>query len=103
MSGTGGWGFNFEGGSDRFLKSSNADLMSEKRAALLLKQQHGSDITPLYLQLPYTSNSPAIFDALAWLFNGRHYVEKERSNIIDLETDLEVTHYNNPAAARVSR
>ena len=76
----------------------NADLMSQKRAALLLKQQHGST-TPVYLQLPYTSNSPAIFETLASLFDGRHSNESAQTS----GTSSEVTYHNDPAAARVSR
>ena len=72
--------------------------MSQKRAALLLKQQHESITTPIYLQLPYTSNSPAIFEALACLFNGHHYVESGQST----GTSSELTYHNDPAAARVS-
>ena len=50
-------------------------LVALPHAALLLQQQHTSSNTPVYLQLPCTSNSAAVFDTLASLFNGRHPVK----------------------------
>lgn len=71
-------------------------LVALPRAALLLQEQHRSGETPAYLQLSRTSDSAAVFETLASLFDGRHTITVGRM----ASERPEVTHPKGPAAAR---
>lgn len=72
-------------------------LVALPHAALLLQQQHTSNNTPVYLQLPCTSNSAAVFDTLASLFDGCDRAIKWEE---DLSQFSRVVLRRGPAAAR---
>ena len=71
-------------------------LVALPRAALLLQEQHRSGETPVYLQIPRTSNSATVFDTLASLFDGRHAIKTRQLG----SESSRVTHPKGPAAAR---
>ena len=71
-------------------------LIALPRAALLLQEQYRSGETPAYLRLLRTSDSAAVFETLASLFDGRHII-----NIGPVASERPtVTHPKGPAAAR---
>ena len=71
-------------------------MVALPRAALLLQEQHRSGETPVYLHIPRTSNSAAVFETLASLFDGRHVFSIRQSG----REQPRVTHPKGPAAAR---